>query len=233
MTKRSGRREVVILGGGGHAREQLDLIAAINEVEPRYEVLGFIVDPQFAPPEGQVRGLPVLGGLEWIADRRDDVEVVGAIGASSTRRNLVERVRGVGGRFCALIHPSAQIGGSVSLGEGVIVSAGAVLTSDIEIGDHTHINIASTVSHDCVVGNFVSLAPGVRLAGWVRVGEGCEIGAGTVCSDRTSIGAWSVTGAGTAVIADVAANTTVVGVPARIIDERPSGWQESSARGHR
>jgi len=190
------RQKVVILGAGGHAREQFDLITAINEVKSRYDVLGFIADPKYAPADRHLRGLPVLGGLEWIADRQGEVEVVAAIGASSLRRHLVERLRGLGARFSTLIHPSAQIGEAVELGEGVIVSAGTILTSDIEIGDHTHVNVASSVSHDCVLGQFVSLAPGVRLSGNVRVGDGCQLGTGSVFSDRTSIGEWSITGAG-------------------------------------
>ena len=51
----------------------------------------------------------------------------------------------------------------------------AVLTSDVEIGDHAHVNVACSVSHDCAVGAFASLAPGVRLAGGGRVGEGCQL----------------------------------------------------------
>ena len=220
------RQKVAILGAGGHAREQLDLIAAINEVEDRYDVLGFIVDPQYAPPDGRLRGHPVLGGLEWISERRENVEVAAAIGASSARRHLVGRLRDLGARFSTLIHPSARIGEAVELGEGVIVSAGAVLTSDIEVGPHTHINVASSVSHDCVLGEFVSLAPGVRLSGNVRVGDGCQLGTGSVFSNRTSIGEWSITGAGTVVISAVAANCTVVGVPARVVAQRPEGWHQ-------
>jgi sugar O-acyltransferase (sialic acid O-acetyltransferase NeuD family) len=217
-------QKVVILGAGGHAREQLDLISAINEVESRYDVLGFLVDPQFAPTDHQIRGLPVLGAPEWIAENRDEIDVVAAIGASSARRQLVERVRHSGGRFSSLIHPSAQIGREVVLGEGIIVSAGAVLTSDIQIGAHSHINVSSSVSHDCVLGEFVSLAPGVHLSGGVQVDDGCQLGAGTVFSDHTGIGDWSITGAGTVVISKIPANCTVVGVPARVVAQRPEGW---------
>jgi sugar O-acyltransferase (sialic acid O-acetyltransferase NeuD family) len=217
-------RAIAILGAGGHAREQLDLIAALNEVKPRYEVLGFVVDEAFAKPGEQVRGLPVLGATDWLADNVSKVELVCAIGEPAARRRVVLRAEGLGARFCSLVHPSVVMSGSVELGAGSIVSAGSVLSSDIRIGPHVHVNIGSSISHDCRLDEYATLAPGAHLAGVVRVGAGCQLGLGTVVSDRCSLGEWAITGAGAVVVDDVPSNTTAVGVPARVIETRLPGW---------
>ncbi|MFI4982298.1 MAG: sugar acetyltransferase, partial [Nevskiales bacterium] len=77
------------------------------------------------------------------------------------------------------------------------------------------INPQVSIAHDCVLEDYVSLAPAVTLAGGVHVEQGCEIGAAATVIPKQLIGRWSIVGAGAVVITPVAANTTVVGLPAR------------------
>lgn len=223
-------KRIAIIGAGGHGREQLDLIAALAAAGEAVRVEGFVVDAELAPPERQVRGLPVLGGLDWLEAHRRDVLAVCAIGGSAARAGVIARLAGCDVRFERLVHPTASVASSVRLGEGAIVCAGAVLTSDVVLGAHVHVGIGGLVSHDCIVGDFASLAPGVRLAGAVRIGAGAWLGVGTVVRDRATIGAWSITGAGTVVLDDVPPDTTAVGVPAHVISTRSPGWQRDQAR---
>ena len=74
---------VVILGAGGHAREVLDVFDAANQVQPRWEVLGFLSEV----PEDWgrlVHDLPCLGGLEWLDGRTGsaDLRVICGIGST-------------------------------------------------------------------------------------------------------------------------------------------------------
>jgi sugar O-acyltransferase (sialic acid O-acetyltransferase NeuD family) len=216
---------LVILGAGGHGREQLDLIRALDGAAGRREVLGFIVDPHYGKPGEPVAELSILGGLDWLESRAGDVELVCAIGSPASRAALVARAEAAGASFATLVHPSATVGERVVLGSGVIVSAGAVLTCDIELGAHVHVNVGSSISHDCVLEPYATLAPGCRLAGAVRVGRGAELGVGAAVADGRQIGQWSIVGAGAVVVDDVSPDCTVVGVPARSIRQRASGWQ--------
>lgn len=225
----SGFQRIVILGAGGHAREQLSLIEAINDVAERYTVEGFAVDSVYAKPGDVVRGLPVLCEIDRLESLGGDVAVVCGIGGSADRARIVERVKGIGVRFETLVHPTAALSDSVSLGEGAIVGARSVLTSDIEVGDHVHLGVGSVVSHDCTVGDYVSLGPGCLVAGVVRIAEGAQLGVGTVVSDRVAVGAWSIAGAGAVIVDDVPADSTVVGVPARVVANREAGWQRADA----
>jgi sugar O-acyltransferase (sialic acid O-acetyltransferase NeuD family) len=219
-------KPVVIIGAGGHAREQLDLLR-VGEGRAKREVKGLLVDPEFGKPGDEVAGVPILGGIDWLAAHADEVELVCGIGSPAQRAAMVARAEALGARFATLVHPSAVLGERVVLGEGVIVSAGTVLTCDITLGAHVHINVGSSVSHDCVLEAFATLAPGCRLAGVVRVGRGAEIGVGATIRDRQEIGEWSIVGAGAVVVSDVPANATVVGVPARVIRERAPGWHQA------
>lgn len=225
MTAPSGMQRIAIIGVGGHGREQLDLIAAINATGLRYALEAFVVDHEYAEIGKQVQGLPVHSGLDWLEAHREDVVAVCAIGDSAARARIVGRLRDVGVRFATLVHPAAVVSESATISEGAIVCAGSVVTTDVRVGQHVHIGVGSIVSHDCVLSDFASLAPGCRLAGAVHIGSGALLGVATAVRDRVSLGAWSITGAGTVVVNDTPADSTVVGVPARVVTSRQPGWQ--------
>lgn len=218
-------QQTVIVGAGGHAREILDVIDAINACEPTFDVLGYVVDPSWARPGEMVSDHPVLGPIEWLAGRSSQVRAICAVGAPPLRRRLVEEVEQRGIRFFNAIHPDAKLTRWVTLGEGVVITAGCVLTNRIQLGNHVHINIGCTISHDTVCEDFVTLAPGVNCAGTVALREGCDVGVGASIIKKIEVGAWSVVGAGAVVIRNVPANSTVIGVPARVSSTRESGWQ--------
>lgn len=108
----------------------------------------------------------------------------------------------------------------VSIGAGAALSPFVTLTSNIVIGRHFHANLYSYVEHDCVIGDFVTFAPGVKCNGNIHVGDHAYLGAGAVIrqgkpGQPLRIGAGAVVGMGAVVTRDVPANTTVVGNPAR------------------
>lgn len=82
-------------------------------------------------------------------------------------------------------------------------------------GEGCIVNTGATVDHDCVLGDFVHVAPGVNLAGTVTVGDNVMIGIGASVVPGITIVAGATVGAGAVVIRDVPAGATVVGVPAR------------------
>ena len=92
------------------------------------------------------------------------------------------------------------------------------------IGDHVQINTNSTIGHDSKLMDFVTLSPGAHISGNVLLNLGCYVGTGANIIEKLIIGEWSIIGAGATVIRDVEPNTTVVGVPAKIIDKRMKGW---------
>lgn len=215
---------VAIIGAGGHAREVLDIFDALNAQAPAYDVLGWLVEPAHGTPGTLVRERPILGDLDWLAGRSAELSVVCALGDPALRHRLVARARQHGARFATAIHPRAVLSSRVNVGAGVVVAAGSVLTSDIRLGDHVHINTGCTVAHDVVMDDFATLSPGTHVAGGVTIGAGACIGTGASLTPRIRVGAWSIIGAGCAVVADVPPDSTVVGVPGRMIAQRAAGW---------
>lgn len=218
------RKRVVIIGAGGNGREILDLLDACNMASQTYEVLGYVVDPQYASSGTIVNDKPVLGGFDWLAKHRSEVWAICSVAAPELRFRVVSRAKELGVRFCSAIHPAAMLTKWVTMGEGIVVTAGCILTNQICLGDQVQLNLACTISHDAVLEEFVTLAPGVHVAGLVTLSKGCYIGTGANIIDRVCVGEWSIVGAGSTIIRDVPPNTTVVGVPGRVIDTREPGW---------
>ena len=129
-----------------------------------------------------------------------------------------------GGRFAKAFHPTAVASRYVEYGEGSIVTAAVILTNRIRVGRHVILNLDATVGHDCVLEDFVTIAPGVHISGNVHIGEGTDVGTGTVVIPGVRIGRWSVVGAGAVVTKDLPDNCTAVGVPAKVVKTREEGW---------
>jgi sugar O-acyltransferase (sialic acid O-acetyltransferase NeuD family) len=215
---------VVIIGAGGFAREVLDIFDAANAVRPSYDVLGYIVEPEYGAPGAIVNGKPILGGFDWFAGKTDSLQAICAVGVPELRRRLTNQARLLNVRFCNVIHPTAILTRHIQMGEGVVITAGCILTNQIRIADHVHVNLDCTIGHDAVLEDFATLAPGVHVSGKVALEEGCYVGTGANIIDKKRIGAWSVVGAGSVITADVPPNTTVVGVPGKVVKMRAEGW---------
>ncbi len=216
---------LVIVGAGGHGREVLDVVEAINAVVPTWRVLGFvaITDPTAIGEASRDaflrRGVAYLGpelGLSveaWF--------VVG-IGDPAARARIDAQFDA--SRAATLIHPLASLGPDNRVEPGCVLAAGARLTTNVMLGRHVHLNINATVSHDCIVGDFVTCAPGSTVCGNVEIGQGAYIGAGATIIQGRRIGAGARVGAGAVVVDDVGDGVTVVGVPARPL---PKGVAQS------
>ena len=206
-------RDLVILGAGGHGRELLDIVEAMNAEERRWNVLGFLASDDEHPERVAARGLEVLGDPSLIGELRCDY-VVG-IGNPATRRRIDVAAEGAGGTPVTLVHPTAIVGGANTIGPGCVLAAYSVVTTNVVLGRSVHLNVGASVSHDGRLGDYTILAPGARFAGGVTTGEGVDVGVGAVVRPSTTIGAAAVVGAGAAVVADVEPGAVVAGVPAR------------------
>jgi sugar O-acyltransferase (sialic acid O-acetyltransferase NeuD family) len=200
-------------------------VDAINAVSPRFDMLGFIVDAQYGRAGDLVNEKPILGDFTWLA-RYSDVWVVCGIGASDLRRRMVLRAAKLGVNFATLVHPEALLTKRISIGAGTVILARSSFSNNVRIGSHVHVSLHCTIGHDAVLDDFASLAPGCHISGNVHVMEGANLGTGANVIEKRTIGRWSIVGAGSTVVKDVPADSTVVGVPAQVIKERPSGWQE-------
>jgi sugar O-acyltransferase (sialic acid O-acetyltransferase NeuD family) len=216
--------KVVIIGTGGFGREVLDVLEAVNQVETRYEILGFITEPGFQNPGELINDKPVLGYYDWLEQNKGQVKAICGVGAPATRLRLIRQAEQMGVQFFSVIHPRAILTRWVKLGTGSIITAGCILTNNITIGEHVHLNLDCTVGHDVVIEDCVTVSPGVHISGNVRLKEGSFIGTGANLIEGKTVGRWAVVGAGSVVVKDVPANSTAVGIPAAVIKTRQPGW---------
>lgn len=212
-----GKKSIVIVGAGGFGREVMEIFKEQNRMSPTWDILGFI-DEDEKLHGSVINGFPVLGGLDWFKqNNKKNLGCVCAIGSCEIRKKVVERLKTLGVKFYNAIHPSVIMSEFVELGEDVIICAGSILTVNIKIGDHVHINLNCTIGHDAIIENFCTINPLVIINGHDHLGEGVYIGTGASFIHEVSVGSWSTVGAGAVIIADLPANIVAVGVPAKVI----------------
>ena len=215
---------VVVYGAGGYGRETVQLIEDINAHRARWDVLGF-VDDDPGMHGREVNGLPVLGGLEWLNTEGSSARIALGVGSPTAKRRIVARVGSDAQRFITIVHPSVRLCRWLEIGPGTAIAAGTMLTVNIHIGAFVSVNRVCNISHDCRVEDFATIAPATNLSGGVIVGAGCDIGSGVTTVEGVTVGEWTIIGAGAVIAANIPANCTAVGVPARAIKQRASGWQ--------
>ena len=201
--------EIVIVGAGGHGRETLDIVEALGG---DWQFAGFVDGGEVIAERLERRGAAVV-----VLDELDPATVryVVGIGDSASREAVDRQMTEAGFEAATLVHPTATVGGDLRLAEGVVLAAGAHVTTNVTIGRHSQLNVGACVSHDCEVGHFVTLSPGVYVNGECEIGDGVFLGTGAIVTPRTRIGAGAKIGAGAVVLEDVPDGATVVGVPAR------------------
>lgn len=215
--------KIAIFGAGGFGREVLQIVKDINKLEQSWECVGFLLDTDFGST-ALVQGIPVVGGIDWLK-RNPEVKVVVAVGSSAKRFQITNRIKAeCSNEFAILVHPRAWIGSGVEIGDGTIICAGALITTDIKIGQNVHVNIGATIGHDAILQDFTTLNPSVNISGNVTLSSGVEVGTGSVVIPGCTIGEWSIIGAGSIVTKAIKENCTSVGAPAKVIKERDSGW---------
>lgn len=216
-------QKVVIIGAGGFGREVLDVLEAVNQVSPTYEIMGFITDPEYQKPGEMINEVPVLGSFDWLAGNDSEVKAICGIGSPATRKRMVDQAAGLGVKFFSVIHPRAITTRWMTMGEGTIITAGCILTNNITLGDHVHLNLDCTVGHDAVLEDFVTVSPGVHISGNVTLKTGSFIGTGANIIEGKTVGEGAVVGAGSVVVKDIPDHVTAVGIPAKPIKTHPEG----------
>lgn len=172
------------------------------------------------PPSDRVNGQRVLTYAQWMTEPASRRHVCIAIANSQIRQRLTLQCAADDIGFFEVRAPNVVQMDDVHLGQGAVLSPFVTLTSNIRIGEHFHANLYSYVEHDCVIGDFVTFAPGVKCNGNVVIEDHVYIGAGAVIKQGVPgaplvIGRGAVVGMGAVVTKSVAPGLTVVGNPAK------------------
>ena len=195
-----------LYGASGHAKVIIDILETAG-----IEIQGLFDDN---PKLKELCGIKVLGSYKG---QQLDQPLIISIGNNTIRMKIAGNLNLTFGRA---ISSRAIVSRSARIGDGTVVMQGAIVQADAVIGEHCIINTGCSVDHDCRLGDFVHISPNATLCGNVQVGEGTHIGSGATIIPNVKIGCWATIGAGSVVIRDVPDHSTVVGVPAKQLNEK-------------
>lgn len=212
--------QVAIYGASGFGREVMPLAQQQWSTNGQEYKLTF-VDDNFIV--GVCNGRKVMTYDEWLAQPAHNRFINIAIANGSVRKRLVDRCANDRVNFFEVRASNVIQLDSVMIGVGAILCPFVTLTSNIQIGNYFHANLYSYIAHDCIIGDYVTFAPGVQCNGNVVIEDYAYIGAGAVIKQGLPgsplvIGRGAVVGMGAVVTKSVPPGVTVVGNPARQIN---------------
>lgn len=223
----SPKRDLVIIGAGGFgaiaacAAEDINEVSLENEEEAPWNVVGY------ADCDAEKRGVlhagrTVHGTIEDAARTLRDRELwfLCAVGDNAARAKMVRLAQSFGWKPATLVHPSAVLASSAVIGEGTYIGPAAVISSNAKIGAHVIIDMQVSIGHDAVVQDFCAVFPGARVTGRCHLGEHVVVGSNAALLPGTIVGDRAVVGASSLAHGRIEPDTTVLGVPARIIHRR-------------
>ena len=152
------------------------------------------------------------------------------IGEPKYRKEAFERMTEAGYHGARVVHPSATISPDAEVGEGAVIAHSAFIGSLAKVGKNFYAAKGASIGHDVVIGDHTRIGVGAFVGGHTVIGENAFIGSGAMLKDRIKIGDYSVVAIGSAVFSDVEPNTTVMGNPARIINEGAQGLLYAPSR---
>ena len=210
-----------IYGAGGFGREIVNIAnqSLVKKIGKNISSKVYFIES--SPKMKEINGYTLISEEEFISIKCKNKYFNIAIADSKVREQIAIRLLQKNIEPISIYSPSAEVSKNVDISIGSIICSFSSLTSNTKIGRFFHANLYSCIAHDCVIGDFVTFAPGVLCLGNVHINNHAYIGAGAILKQGLTgkplvIGEGAIIGMGAVVTKDVAPFTTVVGIPARI-----------------
>ncbi len=190
-------KRIYLYGQSGHGKVVADIARACG-----YDEIVFLDD---------------AGKLKFSPDL-PKADILISIGDCATREKIQKRVEACGFALATLVHPSAVVSPSASVGAGSVVMPRAVINADAKIGRGVIVNTGAIVEHDCTVGDFAHICPASAIAGGTVMGERVWFGIGSCAIQGVSVADDVFIGAGSTVVSDIPKCRLAYGTPCKVIE---------------
>lgn len=198
----------LVIGAGGHATVIGSILHRLN-----IPIKGYLDDAYKEGIQEEIKYASLIGHANDLGKYSPiEYAVYVAIGDNRKREQFVERISGLGYSMPALVHPSSQMELDCNVAPASVICMGALLATEVSIGQGVIINTGSSVDHEAVIGDYTHIAPRAVIAGRARIGKGVFIGMGACIAQGIVIGDGSTIGAGSIVLKDVPAQAKITGV---------------------
>jgi sugar O-acyltransferase (sialic acid O-acetyltransferase NeuD family) len=188
------KKNIYLVGGGGHCVSCIDVIESTNE----FLIQGIFDQAQYVGQK--VLGYPIIGTdadiAKYISKDNFFLLTVGQIQSAQTRQKIAGQIDSLKGQFATVISSRAYVSKHAALGPGTIVMHDVVVNANSRIGAHCILNTKSLVEHDACVENFCHISTGAIVNGTVMIESESFVGSGAVVKHSVTVPAKSLIQAG-------------------------------------
>ena len=207
---------MIIIGAGGLAKEIFQILSEGDE----YKEISFFDDFNFNVDT--LFGKKIHQNLKSLLKLKntDDQFIIG-FGDLKLKKKFTENLLNEGFVNPKILSKHSYIGNcDVEIGDGTVIMANACISNSVTLGRGCLAYYSSVITHDCIIGDYTTLSPGVKVLGRVSIGENCLIGANATILPDVTIGSNVIVGAGAVVDKNVMEGTIVAGVPAKLLPKK-------------
>lgn len=211
-----------LIGTGGHGREIMPVFADLLSNQKHEYSLMFVVEGNDLPKK--INGYNVISLDDYLSIDGERYFNI-AIANSQARERIAKTCLDNGLKPFPIISRHSIVLEPNEIAEGIMLSPFSIITVNTKIGRFFHANIYAKVSHDCVIGDFVTFAPSAQCNGNIWIEDHAYIGAGALLKNGSKdqpliVGKGAIIGMGAVVINNVPPYTIVAGNPAKIITNK-------------
>ncbi|MFC1504047.1 acetyltransferase [Spirochaetota bacterium] len=218
VKKAHRKKELILIGGGGHCKACIDVIEAGNE----YKIIGIIDKNEKL--NTKILGYPVIGTDEDIPNyfkkHKYFLITVGQIESPKPRMRLFNHLLKYGIQPPCITSPYAIISKYATIDAGTIIMHNCIINASAVIGCNNIINSGALIEHDVRIGDHNHISTNSSINGNVKIGDCNFIGSGAVIRENIQIHDNVIIGAGSVAISNIKSNLFVAGNPVKIIKRK-------------
>jgi UDP-N-acetylbacillosamine N-acetyltransferase len=145
--------KLLILGAGSHGKDVAEIAEDIG-----YDEVAYLDD----------RNPEAVGRLNEFYKFKGQYEnAFVAIGNNRLRSELIGKLKNCGYTIPTIVHPSAYVSRSATIGSGTVIEPRVVLNARCHIGEGCIVSSGAIVDHDAQIGDYCNVKTGALVkAGW-------------------------------------------------------------------